>query len=100
MSTRLGFHSIVTISAAQLNLPFPREMGGLIIAGSYVPKTTEQLKFLVNHQFPSAKLTVLEVDVHNMIVLSQDSRSEIIKQIADDAEKSLKAGKDTIVMTS
>jgi uncharacterized protein YgbK (DUF1537 family) len=46
------------------------------------------------------KLTVLEVDVHDLIASTQSTSNRTLKRIAAEAEKSLKAGKDTLVMTS
>ncbi len=97
VSTRLGIYSKPPITAAELKLANPRETGGLILAGSYVPKTTAQLKFLIERR--GNDLSVIEIGVEDLIA-SPDSAADMIARVVKQTEKNLKAGKDTLVMTS
>ncbi|KAL4948670.1 hypothetical protein BDW69DRAFT_176033 [Aspergillus filifer] len=97
VSTRLGISPIPPITATDLGLPQPRETGGLILAGSYVPKTTAQLKALTETR--ADKLDVIEMRVEHLIA-SPESASEVIKDVIKEAEENLSKGRDTLVMTS
>ena len=97
VSTRLGIHSKPPISAAELNMPANRETGGLIIAGSYVPKTTTQLDALISQR--GDKLSVVEVNVEELIT-SPEKADTVVQQVIKETESHLQSGKDTLVMTS
>ncbi|KAL2006762.1 hypothetical protein VTN00DRAFT_9430 [Thermoascus crustaceus] len=102
VSTRLGIRSKLPISAAELDLPNPRQTGGLIIAGSYVPKTTAQLNTLISRR-GEKNLSVLEINVEDLV--REDGKdnkhaTEIVTKIVQEAESHLRAGRDTLVMTS
>ncbi|KAL4799107.1 hypothetical protein BDV19DRAFT_356008 [Aspergillus venezuelensis] len=97
VSTRLGISPIPPITAHDLGLPQPRETGGLILAGSYVPKTTAQLKVLTETR--ADKLDVIEMRVEDLIA-SPESAREVIKDVIKEAEENLSKGRDTLVMTS
>ncbi|KAJ5088646.1 hypothetical protein N7456_012262 [Penicillium angulare] len=101
VSTRLGIRSKAPITATELHLPSPRETGGLIIAGSYVPKTTAQLKVLTDRRGPSGSglLAIIEIKVEDLIS-SPGTASETITRIVKETESHLASGKDTLVMTS
>jgi uncharacterized protein YgbK (DUF1537 family) len=99
VSTRLGIRSKAPISAIELSLPSPRQTGGLIVAGSYVPKTTAQLKVLTDRRGPTGQLAIIEIKVEELIA-SPETASKTIAQIVKETEEYLKAGKDTLVMTS
>lgn len=71
--------------------------GGLIVAGSYVPKTTAQLKYLREQR--GDKLTVIELEVGELIG-SDDTASTRIAEAADEASRGLAARRDVLVMTS
>lgn len=71
--------------------------GGLIIAGSYVPKTTAQLKYLREHQ--GSELEVFELDVETLVKSDQQSDS-IIRTVIRNTNEKLKAGRTVLVMTS
>jgi uncharacterized protein YgbK (DUF1537 family) len=96
VSARLGIKPIPPISAKQLNLS--PERGGLVIAGSYVPKTTAQLAVL-SEQTDPADLTSIVIDVKALLA-SQASADDSINQAIKDASESILAGKDVLVMTS
>ncbi|KAJ5226335.1 hypothetical protein N7468_007560 [Penicillium chermesinum] len=99
VSTRLGIRSIPPISAAQLQLPSPRQTGGLIMAGSYVPKTTAQLKYLTDHRGGTGKLAIIEMKVAEL-VQSPETASQTVAGVVKEVEAHLQAGQDTLVMTS
>lgn len=95
VSARLGISPIPPISAKQLNLDGSR--GGLIIAGSYVPKTTAQLKAL--RERSGDKLTTVELDV-NKLLESPASREKELQTALSTAETELQRPQDVLIMTS
>ncbi|KAJ6080950.1 hypothetical protein N7499_005824 [Penicillium canescens] len=99
VSTRLGIRSKAPITAVQLNLPSPRQTGGLIIAGSYVPKTTAQLKVLTDRRGATGELAIIEMKVDELIA-SPETASQTVQRVVQETESYLRAGKDTLVMTS
>ncbi|KAJ5359246.1 uncharacterized protein N7496_011659 [Penicillium cataractarum] len=99
VSTRLGIRSKAPISATELQLPSPRQTGGLIVAGSYVPKTTAQLKVLTDRLGAAGKLAIIEMKVEDLIA-SPETASQTVKQVVRETEAYLQAGQDTLVMTS
>ncbi|HZG67315.1 MAG TPA: four-carbon acid sugar kinase family protein [Herpetosiphonaceae bacterium] len=76
------------------DLAAPGKAGGLIVAGSYIKQSTMQLERV--QALP--QLTSLEVSVGNLLQVT--SAAEEIKRIADLANASLAAGKDTLISTS
>jgi len=100
VSARLGIRSKPPISAAELRLPIPRQTGGLIVAGSYVTKTTAQLQALIARR--GDKLAVLEINVQDLVREDSKGRhaAEIVEKVVQQAESHLRAGRDTLVMTS
>ncbi|KAJ5578615.1 uncharacterized protein N7459_007579 [Penicillium hispanicum] len=99
VSTRLGIRSKAPITAAQLRLPSPRQTGGLVLAGSYVPKTTAQLNVLTDRRGAAGKLAVIEIQVEDLIA-SPETAARTVADVATRAESCLRAGEDTLVMTS
>ncbi|EAW22329.1 uncharacterized protein NFIA_010100 [Aspergillus fischeri NRRL 181] len=99
VSSRLGIRSIPPITAQQLALPSPRETGGLILAGSYVPKTTAQLKVLTDTRGATGALAIIEMDVADLIA-SPESAERVIRRVVQQTETHLQSGMDTLVMTS
>ncbi|KAL4940367.1 hypothetical protein BDV06DRAFT_230356 [Aspergillus oleicola] len=97
VSTRLGISPIPPITASDLSLPHPRETGGLILAGSYVPKTTAQLKVLTETR--GSDLDLIEMGVEDLIA-SPESAADVIENVIKEAEGKLSRGRDTLVMTS
>ncbi|KAM0816854.1 putative Four-carbon acid sugar kinase nucleotide binding domain-containing protein [Seiridium cardinale] len=95
VSARLGIAPIPPISAKQLNLS--RAVGGLIIAGSYVPKTTAQLEVLRSKS--GGNLTSVVIDVRTLLKSEDSARTEMAKAI-ETAEKEIQRGQDVLVMTS
>ena len=76
------------------DLAIAGNQGGLIVAGSYIKKSTMQLE--VAQSLPD--VTSLEVSVENLLRTS--SSAEEIERITDLANGSLAAGKDTLLYTS
>lgn len=95
VSARLGISPILPISAEQLKLS--REAGGLIIAGSYVPKTTAQLEALTSKS--GEKLTTVVLDVEKLLA-SPESSAEAIAHAISVAEREIAHRQDVLVMTS
>lgn len=95
VSARLGIPSIPPISATQLRLS--GDVGGLIIAGSYVPKTTAQLESL--RQLAGKDLTTIILDVQKLLQSPEDASNEV-QEALKIAEAEIKRGQDVLVMTS
>ena len=71
--------------------------GGLIVAGSYVPKTTAQLKVLRERR--GDKLAVFELDVAELVTSPEEAEA-IVGTAAAEASRLISAGRDVLVMTS
>ncbi|CVK96670.1 related to dehydrogenase [Fusarium mangiferae] len=95
VSARLGISSIPPLSAGQLGLS--KSVGGLIIAGSYVPKTTAQLDSLV--QKSGSHLTTITLNVKALLKSDEAAKEDVAKAI-DLASQHIKNGQDVLVMTS
>ncbi|KAF7560938.1 hypothetical protein G7046_g3205 [Stylonectria norvegica] len=95
VSARLGISPIPPISASRLGLS--GNSGGLIIAGSYVPKTTAQLESL--RERSGAKLTSIVLDVRKLLQSPDDASTEVSKALAT-AQAEIKRGQDVLLMTS
>ena len=72
----------------------PTTAGGLIVVGSYVQKTTEQLGLVRNLN----RLVSIELSVPT--ILNSQTRQKEIKSISGQAEKALRKGCDVMVFTS
>jgi uncharacterized protein YgbK (DUF1537 family) len=95
VSARLGIAPIPPILAKQLELS--PDVGGLIIAGSYVPKTTAQLAVLRTNS--GNNLTSVVIDVRELLRSKEMAKAEIAKAI-DIAGREIMQGQDVLVMTS
>ena len=95
VSARLGISPIPPITARKLQLS--TATGGLIIAGSYVPKTTAQLKALI--EVAGDKLTTVELNV-NKLLESEASRNQELRHALEVAGSTLQQPKDVLIMTS
>ncbi|KAL2923044.1 L-threonate dehydrogenase [Bienertia sinuspersici] len=97
VSARIGIASRPPISPKDLGIH--KEInGGLIIVGSYVPKTTrqvEELKAQLGHA-----LRWIEISVDKVAMKSSEDRETEINQAAELADISLRTWMDTVVMTS
>ena len=98
VSSRLGIRGIAPLTLEDLGVDktAKNQPGGLVLAGSYVPKTTAQLKVLRERR--EGKLHVIELQV-NQLVEASDS-NDIVNAAADEVSKHLAAGSDVLVMTS
>ena len=74
-----------------------RRVGGLIIIGSYVPRTTAQREYLVEHC--KDHVEHFELDVEGLLV-SKDENKALIQKTAEDVSKVLQSGVDAVVSTS
>lgn len=101
VSSRLGLTPIPPLKFEDLSrepaVTNNHRPGGLIVAGSYVPKTTAQLKFL--RESRAEKLTVIELEVAQLIDSGVMAATRIA-EAAGEASQELAAGRDVLVMTS
>lgn len=99
VSSRLGIRGIPPLRLQDVGVEQSdgQQPGGLIVAGSYVPKTTTQLRVLRERR--GEKLSVIELDVPSLIA-SPEAAEATILQAATDVSKTISAGHDTLVMTS
>ncbi|GKT87372.1 LOW QUALITY PROTEIN: ketose-bisphosphate aldolase class-II family protein [Colletotrichum tofieldiae] len=100
VSSRLGITGIPPLTMADLGVSVKegaKQPGGLIVAGSYVPKTTAQLKALRERR--GDRLTVIELDVAGLIESAEAAENVVTTAAAETASK-LAAGEDVLVMTS
>lgn len=85
------------MSAQDLDFSYGHNVsGGLIIAGSYVPKTTTQLGALISRR--GDKLRVLELNV--TVLITESATTDLVRKTADTASAEIAAGHDVLVMTS
>ncbi|KAH6781861.1 ketose-bisphosphate aldolase class-II family protein [Perilla frutescens var. hirtella] len=97
VSTRVGIIPKAPVLPHDLILSRER-VGGLIVVGSYVPKTTKQVEELMVQRGQALK--IIEVSVDKIAAKSIEEREQEIKQAADMADVYLRSGKDTLVVTS
>jgi uncharacterized protein YgbK (DUF1537 family) len=95
VSARLGISPIAPISAQKLSLP--TSVGGLIVAGSYVPKTTAQLESLVSGR--GQLLTQIVFNVEQLLT-SYTHAEDAITEALILAEQEILRGQDVLIMTS
>lgn len=95
VSARLGISPIAPISAQTLKLD--SKHGGLVLAGSYVPKTTAQLRCL--REKSGSRLTTVELDV-NKLLESREEAEQQLQHALSTAETALLKPQDVLVMTS
>ncbi|MCF8089056.1 MAG: hypothetical protein K9K63_13520 [Desulfotignum sp.] len=68
--------------------------GALFIAGSYVPKTTDQITALIRHT------DILPVEIPVELLLDKTVREKTIQQTGKQVTEALHAGLDTLIYTS
>jgi ketose-bisphosphate aldolase len=97
VSARIGIISKPPVLPKDLGIARERN-GGLIIVGSYVPKTTKQVEQLKLQcaQF----LRSIEVSVEKLAMGTIEEREDEISRAAELADVYLKTHKDTLIMTS
>lgn len=99
VSSRLGITGIppLTLQDIQSSPVATPQPGGLIVAGSYVPKTTAQLKALREKR--GDQLSVIELDVAGLIA-SAEAAEVVTLAAASEVSEKIAAGQDVLVMTS
>jgi uncharacterized protein YgbK (DUF1537 family) len=95
VSARLGISPIPPISGTTLNLD--NKVGGLVIAGSYVPKTTAQLASLRENS--GTHLTTVELNVRKLLESPEAAEEELATALRT-SEEEITRGQDVLVMTS
>ncbi|PON27844.1 hypothetical protein TGAM01_v203611 [Trichoderma gamsii] len=75
-----------------------RGRGGLIIVGSYVPRTTAQLEHLLHKNVETLKH--IELDVSQILAASSDERTDIVRNCSHLVNDAIAAGVDVVVSTS
>ncbi|XP_059643268.1 uncharacterized protein LOC132285119 [Cornus florida] len=97
VSARIGIIPKSPILPKDLGINKGRS-GGLIVVGSYVPKTTkqvEELKLQCGHI-----LRIIEISVDKLAMKSLEEREEEINRTSKMADVFLRACKDTLIVTS
>ncbi len=89
---RAGIAPYSLLQPADLQLP--RSSGGLIVVGSYVPKTSGQVGALLDR----GEVTSVEINVE--AVLKDDDRAGEIERVAAEADRALQADRDVVIYTS
>ncbi|KAL4780080.1 NADP-dependent oxidoreductase domain-containing protein [Aspergillus varians] len=98
VSTRLGIAQIPPLTPQSLGLSTRRSLpGGLILAGSYVPKTTSQLQSLIDGRGSDLQTIVLRVED---LLKSPEAADQAALDAADKAAQLILNGQDVLVMTS
>lgn len=97
VSARVGIIPKAPISPVDLGID-KESSGGLIIVGSYVPKTTKQVEELKIHC--GNIISIIEISVDKLAIKSLEEREEEINRAAELADIFLGACKDTLIMTS
>jgi uncharacterized protein YgbK (DUF1537 family) len=92
VTARIGLEPRPLLTAAELRLP--RAGGGLIVVGSYVPLTTDQLTRLL------AASRIQPVEISVAALLAPERRTEEIVRAGREMNDALKAGRDVVVFTS
>lgn len=98
VSARLEISPIPPIPKAQLFDNKHAKVGGLIVAGSYVPKTTAQLRDLLTRC--EEHLEHFEVDVGSLLAATEETKVEIVQGTVRHVEHALNLGKDCLISTS
>ncbi|MGD8523894.1 MAG: four-carbon acid sugar kinase family protein [Desulfobacterales bacterium] len=92
VQVRSGLTSRPLLTVSDLNLPDTG--GGLIIVGSYVPRTSEQLNMLLSQ--PNIIQTEVLVDA----LMDDKLRMDEIERVALISDQALNSGKDMVIYTS
>uniref|UniRef100_A0A7N0V1W7 Ketose-bisphosphate aldolase class-II family protein n=1 Tax=Kalanchoe fedtschenkoi TaxID=63787 RepID=A0A7N0V1W7_KALFE len=97
VSARIGIIPKPPILPNDLGINKERN-GALIVVGSYVPKTTKQVEELRSQC--GLDLRVIEVSVIKLATKTEEEREEEINGAAEVADNFIRAGKETLLMTS
>lgn len=92
VKSRLGIKNNNLLTKYDLCLD--KKRGGIIIAGSYVNKTTLQIKNLLEN----TTIDKIEIDIEK--ILNQRNLNNYIDEIVNKLEENINLGKDTIIYTS
>ncbi len=90
---RAGLAERPLLTAADL-FPQQKQGGGLLVAGSYVPKTTQQLACLLESELVTA------VEINVSALLKDDTQTDEIQRVAQEADAALQSGADVALFTS
>ena len=98
VSTRLGIEQIAPLTPKDLGMDVSAAApGGLIIAGSYVPKTTTQLEALISGR--GSNLNVITIEVEPLLA-SPSKAEDTVTSVVNEAGQLISDGKDVLLMTS
>lgn len=96
VSARLGIERKPPISTTELfGTATSESRGGLIIIGSYVPRTTAQREYLLKHC--KDHIRHFELDVESLLT---DDNDALIQETAAKVDEILRSGLDAVVSTS
>ena len=93
VAARLGIALQGSLDIGSLGMG-PGETGGLIVAGSHVPMTTEQL----SHLRESHPVHAIELEVQTLLEPVQST--ELTARVARELDAAMVAGKDALLFTS
>lgn len=92
IKSRLAIENNTLLTKKDLDLD--EEKGGVIIAGSYVNKTTSQIENLLEN----TQIRKMEIDIEK--ILNQEIVDDYIKEIVSELQDNINLGKDTIIYTT
>ena len=96
VSARLGIERKPPISAAELfGTAKAESRGGLVIIGSYVPRTTAQREYLLEHC--KGHIRHFELDVESLLTGGNEA---LIRRTAAEVDEVIRSGVDAVVSTS
>ncbi|KAL7901872.1 hypothetical protein HDV64DRAFT_242238, partial [Trichoderma sp. TUCIM 5745] len=99
VSAYLGIKKSPLLSPGRLFEAFSTSgRGGLIIVGSYVPRTTAQLEHLLHKNTETLKH--IELDVDEILAASQDKKTDIVQNCSHLVNYAIAGGVDVVVSTS
>ena len=101
VSTRLNIRKRAPVNTNELfhssSQSSKSHVGGLIVIGSYVPRTTAQREYLLEHC--QGHIQHLELDVEGLLKASDENRG-LIQKTAEAIDEALQKGLDAVVSTS
>ena len=92
VQVRAGLSSRPLLEPADLDLP--ASGGGLIVVGSYVPKTSSQVTALL------AQPTIVSLEVEVGALLDDPRQSSEIERVVEQANQALSQSRDVLIFTS
>ncbi len=82
------------LTCDEMEMPDNSRTGGLVVVGSYVGKTSAQIKAVLNES------SILPLEINVDLLLDENRRPFILAQIIDTVNKSIKDGIDVMIYTS